>query len=187
MGHSRKEQWTLNLRLREYNYLPSPYRKCNSSPIKLPRRDAVDCINKKSSPCPYHKGVERYLISLLENITKKQLCYNHRWKKIMFNLLFLVQYDSTCNWNKYQYLALLWKRKNEEDIYCTQDMRNKFAYLYHRQEVTHERQKHQQWDLCHHQVARWTLKAKAQGPRKTRLKVLPLQPWEDPRVLVRCF
>ena len=55
-------------------YLSSPNGKRNSAPIKLSGGNAVDGIDEESSPCPYHKRIDRYWSSFFEHITKKQLC-----------------------------------------------------------------------------------------------------------------
>lgn len=56
-------------------YLSSPYGKTDSPSIKLSCWDAVDGINKESSPCPYHKRINGYGSAFLEHVAKKQLCY----------------------------------------------------------------------------------------------------------------
>jgi hypothetical protein len=59
----------------QMSYLSSPYGKTDSPSIKLSSRDAVDGINKESSPCPYYKRINRYGSAFLKHIAKKQLCY----------------------------------------------------------------------------------------------------------------
>jgi len=71
-------------------YLSSPYGKTDSPSIKLSSRDAVDGINKESSPCPYYKRINRYGSAFLKHIAKKQLCYKSWCALVDTNIQFVM-------------------------------------------------------------------------------------------------